>query len=117
MPIEALLVSDRPQAQPGQAKLGASRFTSIEWLSEGPVCLDRFQAAIDRLAPKLIRAKGIVNFIERPGQSFLLQLVGRRATLRPFPKFEPDCRLVLIGEASVIDSETAHAGLAEISTS
>lgn len=114
MPIEALLVTDRPPAQPGQAKVGASRFTSIEWQSSGPVSLERFQAAIDRLAPKLIRAKGIVNFIERPGQSFLLQLVGRRATLQPFPKFEPDCRLVLIGEAAVIDTETAHAGLAEI---
>ncbi|CAN7262846.1 CobW family GTP-binding protein [Aminobacter sp. LjRoot7] len=117
LPIEALLVSDRPRPEPGQAKVGASRFTSIEWQSSGPVALDRFQAAIDRLAPKLIRAKGIVSFVERPGQSFLLQLVGRRATLRPFPKFEPDCRLVLIGEASVIDAETAHAGLAEITAS
>lgn len=117
LPLEALLVSDRPQAQSGQAKVGASRFTSIEWQSSGPVALDRFQAGIDKLAPKLIRAKGIVNFVERPGQSFLLQLVGRRATLCPFPKFEPDCRLVLIGEASVIDAETAHAGLAEITAS
>jgi G3E family GTPase len=114
LPIEALLVTDRPQPAPGQAKVGASRFTSIEWQSSGPVALDRFQAAIDRLAPRLIRAKGIVSFVERPGQSFLLQLVGRRATLRPFPKFEPDCRLVLIAEASVLDAETAHAGLAEI---
>lgn len=117
LPIEALLVIDRPQPVPGQAKVGASRFTSIEWQSSGPVGLDRFQAAIDRLAPKLIRAKGIVSFVERPGQSFLLQLVGRRATLRPFPKFEPDCRLVLIAEASVLDAETAHAGLAEITAS
>lgn len=117
LPIEALLVTDRPQPVPGQAKVGASRFTSIEWQSSGPVALDRFQAAIDRLAPKLIRAKGIVSFVERPGQSFLLQLVGRRATLRPFPKFEPDCRLVLIAEASVLDAETAHAGLAEITAS
>ncbi|AMS43834.1 CobW family GTP-binding protein [Aminobacter aminovorans] len=117
LPIEALLVIDRPQPVPGQAKVGASRFTSIEWQSSGPVALDRFQAAIDRLAPKLIRAKGIVSFVERPGQSFLLQLVGRRATLRPFPKFEPDCRLVLIAEASVLDAETAHAGLAEITAS
>nr|WP_275945141.1 GTP-binding protein [Aminobacter anthyllidis] len=117
MPIEALLVADRPPAQTGQAKVGASRFTSIEWQSAAPVSLDRFQAAIDRLAPKLIRAKGIVNFIERPGQSFLLQMVGRRATLQPFPKFEPDCRLVLIGEAAVIDTETAHARLSEIFTS
>ncbi|MRX36346.1 CobW family GTP-binding protein [Aminobacter sp. MDW-2] len=117
LPIEALLVTDRPQPMPGQAKVGASRFTSIEWQSSGPVALDRFQAAIDRLAPKLIRAKGIVSFVERPGQSFLLQLVGRRATLRPFPKFEPDCRLVLIAEASVLDAETAHAGLAEITAS
>jgi G3E family GTPase len=117
MPIEALLVTDRPSAQPGQAKVGASRFTSIEWQSSNPVSLDRFQAGMDQLAPRLIRAKGIVNFIERPGQSFLLQLVGRRATLRPFPKFEPGCRLVLIGEVSVIDTETAHARLAEIFTS
>ncbi|WAX94776.1 GTP-binding protein [Aminobacter sp. NyZ550] len=114
LPIEALLVSDRPQPVPGQPKLGASRFTSIEWQSSGPVALERFQAAIDRLAPKLVRAKGIVSFVERPGQSFLLQLVGRRATLQPLPKFEPDCRLVLIAEASVLDAETAHAGLAEI---
>ncbi|PWK68243.1 CobW family GTP-binding protein [Aminobacter sp. AP02] len=117
MPIEALLVTDRPPAQPGQAKITASRFTSIEWQSSGPVALERFQAVMDSLAPKLIRAKGIVNFFERPGQCFLLQMVGRRATLRPFSKFEPDCRLVLIGEASVIDSETAHAGLAEIHVS
>ncbi|WP_432284681.1 CobW family GTP-binding protein [Aminobacter sp. BA135] len=117
LPIEALFVIDRPQPVPGQAKVGASRFTSIEWQSSGPVTLDRFQAAIDRLAPKLIRAKGIVSFVERPGQSFLLQLVGRRATLRPFPKFEPDCRLVLIAEASVLDAAAAHAGLAEITAS
>lgn len=117
MPIEALLVTDRPSAQSGQTKVSASRFTSIEWQSSNPVSLDRFQAGMDQLAPRLIRAKGIVNFIERPGQSFLLQMVGRRATLRPFPKFEPGCRLVLIGEASVIDTETAHARLSEIFTS
>lgn len=114
IPIEALLVFDRHFEQPAQGRIAASRFTSVEWRQTGSVGLERFQAGMAALAPRLIRAKGIVNFTEQPGKSFVLQMVGRRASLSPFAKFEPDCRLVVIGEAAAVDTETVHAHLAQI---
>ena len=114
LPIEALFVADRPQPELDVASIAASRFISVEWQSTGAMHLDRFQAAMGELASQLIRAKGIVNFVEQPGRSFLLQMVGRRASLQPFQRHEPECRLVLIGEAAVFDAEAAYSLLSDM---
>ncbi|MCA0275987.1 MAG: GTP-binding protein [Proteobacteria bacterium] len=114
LPIEALFVADRSQPAQDASSVVASRFTSVEWQSTGAVHLDRFQAAMGELATQLIRAKGIVNFVEQPGRSFLLQMVGRRASLQPFSRYEPECRLVLIGEATIFNSEAAYTLLSDM---
>ena len=114
LPIEALFVAGRSQPTQDASSVVASRFTSVEWQSTGAVHLDRFQAAMGELATQLIRAKGIVNFVEQPGRSFLLQMVGRRASLQPFSRCEPECRLVLIGEATIFNSEAAYTLLSDM---
>jgi G3E family GTPase len=61
----------------------ADRFETISWTSEHPVSLPRFQAAIGRLAPKLARAKGLIQTVEQPGRLLEFQFAGGRATLVP----------------------------------
>ena len=62
----------------------------------------------------LVRAKGLLSFAEKPGQSYLLQMVGMRATLAPAQQSSEGCRLVLIGEADAFDPRRARARLSEI---
>ncbi|WOH65441.1 GTP-binding protein [Bradyrhizobium sp. BWA-3-5] len=61
----------------------ADRFETLSWTSERPISLPRLQQAIGRLAPRLIRAKGLVETVEQPGRLMVFQLAGGRATLAP----------------------------------
>ncbi|MDC9822773.1 GTP-binding protein [Devosia sp. ZB163] len=97
--------ADRP-------KVTADRFVSLEWEWMGAVGAERFQACIGRLAPQLVRAKGIVNLLDRDG-SFSFNLVGRRATMEPLARLHKACRLVLIGERGRLDVEDARDVLLE----
>ncbi len=67
----------------GRRRPAAERFESLSWTSDRPVSLRRFQAAIGRLAPRLARAKGILECVEQPGRRLVFQLAGGRATLAP----------------------------------
>jgi len=111
-----ILFSDMPRrARPSPAlRVGAGRFASLEWHSPGSVSLHEFQKVIEELAPMLVRAKGLLSFAEKPGQSYLLQMVGMRATLAPAQQSSEGCRLVLIGEADAFDPRRARARLSEI---
>jgi hypothetical protein len=67
--------------------------------------LARLQAAINRLAPKLARAKGLFESVEQPGRLMLLQFAGGRATLAPGgppAAGMPRTRMVFVAEIGVL---------------
>jgi len=81
------------------------RFETLSWTSKWPVSLPRFQKAIGRLAPKLVRAKGLFETLEQPGRSTVFQLAGGRATLAPGATPDasvPRTRIVFIAELGAI---------------
>jgi G3E family GTPase len=84
----------------------APRFDTLSWSAPAPLSLGRFQNVIGMLAPKLIRAKGIVTFAETPREPMLFQLVGARATITASP-VPPGAglaaELVLIAESGLLD--------------
>jgi G3E family GTPase len=83
----------------------ADRFETLSWTSEHPISLQRLQQAISRLAPKLVRAKGIFETVEQPGRLTVFQLAGGRATLAPgdaLPAGVPRTRIVFIAELGVL---------------
>ena len=92
---------------PRRAGPVAARFESLSW-SGGALSLARFQAAMQALAPRLVRAKGVLALDDRD-QKLLFQMVGRRATLAPMARdgAEEDCetgsRLVLIWEIGALE--------------
>jgi len=94
------------------------RFESFDWTSEAPISLARFQQAIGRMAPRLVRAKGLLETVERPDGCYLFQLAGGKATLAPFDRDEPvqpGTRIVFIAEIgqitqSEIDEAMSVAG-------
>jgi G3E family GTPase len=109
VPAALLFLSELDRAPvpraPGPRRPAADRFEALSWASERPVSLSRLQAAIARLAPKLARAKGILDTVEQPGRSMVFQFAGGRATLAtggtPVPGM-PRTRIVFIAEIGVL---------------
>ncbi|HVZ08056.1 CobW family GTP-binding protein [Rhodopila sp.] len=87
----------------------AERFETFGWTSERPVSLPAFQAAIGRLAPKLARAKGILEVAEQPGRRLVFHLAGGRATLAPYAGTVeagvPAVRVVFVAELGRVSAE------------
>ncbi|MGI6855543.1 CobW family GTP-binding protein [Mesorhizobium sp. 1B3] len=98
-------------ATPVSATVRADRFTKLEWQTKASLPLEGFQSLIAEFAPSLVRAKGILRFRERPGQGYLLQMVGYKVTLEPTSGEEDGCRLVMIGERGRLASESLQARL------
>jgi G3E family GTPase len=65
----------------GPKRPAEDRFETLSWTSDRPIVLSRFQQAIQRLAPKLARAKGLFETMEQPGKPMVFQFAGGRATL------------------------------------
>jgi G3E family GTPase len=105
---EVLFGGDHPSspfvATAPSGPIDTGRFVTVEWQVPGPVSLQGLRAVIEEFAPALVRAKGILRFREKPGQHFLLQMVGRRVILEPAPDLSGDCRLVLIGETGRLNT-------------
>ena len=81
------------------------RFESFNWTSEEPISLAGFQQAIGRLSSRLVRAKGLLETIEKPDCRYLFQLAGGKATLVPFDRNDPaqaGTRIVFIAEIDKI---------------
>jgi G3E family GTPase len=100
---------DRPPAPRdlGRRRPASDRFETLSWTSHQPVSLPRLQNAIERLAPKLARAKGLFEAVEQPGRQLLFQLAGGRATLAPAgaPTLgAPRARIVFIAEIGVLSA-------------
>ncbi|SFU46170.1 cobalamin biosynthesis protein CobW [Methylobacterium sp. 174MFSha1.1] len=97
----------------GTARLVAAEcFDTLSWTARHPLALARFQAAIGRLAPHLVRAKGFVSFAHQPDRPMLFQLVGTRATVVPTAVPARDgvaARLVLIARSGDLDRDRATA--------
>ncbi|TCU73838.1 G3E family GTPase [Bradyrhizobium sp. R2.2-H] len=98
---------DRPAAprDVGPRRPAEERFETLSWTSDKPVSLPRLQQAINRLAPKLARAKGLFETIEQPGRVMVFQFAGGRATLAPgdVPAAgAPRTRIVFIAELGVL---------------
>jgi G3E family GTPase len=93
--------------EPGPRRPAVDRFETLSWTSERPVSLPRLQQAINRLAPKLARAKGLFETVEQPGRLMVFQLAGGRATLAPGGALAagvPRARIVFIAEIGVLSS-------------
>ncbi|KRR06231.1 GTPase [Bradyrhizobium jicamae] len=91
--------------EPGPRRPTADRFETLSWTSERPVSLPRLQQAIGRLAPKLVRAKGLFETVEQPGRLMVFQFAGGRATLAPGEAPAagvPRTRIVFIAEIGVL---------------
>jgi len=91
--------------EPGPRRPAEERFETLSWTSEQPVSLSRLQRAIDRLAPKLARAKGLFETIEQPGKSVVFQFAGGRATLAPGgtrSAGSPRTRIVFVAEVGLL---------------
>lgn len=115
LPFE-LLFAGRPQRDRGSAALsfllqGDDRFVEFEWSTERSVPLARFQAAIERLTPELLRAKGFLSLEERPGECLLFQLVGKSAGLSRVDRAVPGIQLAFIGRAGTLQIDRARAVL------
>ena len=95
-------------APPARPALSAGRYDTLVWTAPGPLSMAAFQAAMERLAPLLVRAKGVLAFADRP-TPLLFQLVGRRATISPGPVAAGG--LVLIHEIGRLDHDAARAAL------
>lgn len=107
LPLDLLDPRDRTttsRALPASRKDHSTRFEAVEWQSDGPVPKAAFQAFLHQLAPSLLRAKGFLSFTEKTGRTSLLQLAGRRATLKPYRHTREGCQLVLIGEKGDLDA-------------
>lgn len=89
----------------------ADRFATLEWRCEGAIPMEAFQSAVASLSPKVMRAKGFVSFVEKPGMQLIFQLAGQRATLAPRKEAGKGCALVFIGERNLFDPEDARAVL------
>lgn len=103
--------ASRFAAMPITETIVADRFIKLEWQANAPLPLQGFQSLITEFARSLVRAKGILQFRERPGQSYLLQMVGNRATLEPTSGKGDGCRLVVIGEREHLAGEILRARL------
>lgn len=92
----------------------ADRFAALEIERADPARMAAFQSALEELAPHLLRVKGIRNFAELTGRSFLFQMVGRRATLTPSDRAQQGCRIVFIGERGAFDPDRARQVLSAV---
>jgi G3E family GTPase len=92
----------------GPRRPAEERFETLSWTSEQPVSLPRLQQAINQLAPKLARAKGLFETVEQPGRLMVLQFAAGRATLAngdvPAPGV-PRARIVFVAELGVLSKE------------
>ncbi len=91
--------------EPGPRRPAEERFETLSWTSDRPISLSRLQQAINQLAPKLARAKGLFETVEQPGRLMVFQFAGGRATLAPGeapPTGTPRSRIVFIAELGLL---------------
>jgi len=108
----ALLFPEDPNHVPAPRetrprRLTSDRFETLSWTSDRLVSIARLQAAIEKLAPNVARAKGLFEAAEQPGRQFVFQFVGGRAMLAPAgtpPPGSPRARIVFVAEVGALSS-------------
>lgn len=123
LPPELLFPADPdrppPPRDPGKRRPAADRFETLAWTADAPVSMPRLQTAINRLAPRLARAKGLFEVEGEPGRQWLLQLAGGRATLSPTaprPPGAPRARIVFIAEIGTLSQAEIDAAMNPVRT-
>jgi G3E family GTPase len=99
--------------------LKSDRFETMSWTSDRLVSLSRLQAVIGKLAPKLARAKGLIETVEQPGRQFVFQFAGGRATLAPAGTPAPGlprARIVFVAEIGALSSAEVGCMMDECAT-
>jgi G3E family GTPase len=82
-----------------------AEFAAWSWRSEAPLDRAAFRAALRRLPPGLLRAKGVVAFADRPEERAVFQLVGRRHSIEAAEGPAPAAStLVAIARAGSLDA-------------
>jgi G3E family GTPase len=87
--------------------LALPQFENASWTSNAPLSLARFQRIVSRLAAKSLRIKGLLTFVETPGQTTLFQCVGQRATFVASPTpltGNRTAEIVFIGRQGELDA-------------
>lgn len=111
IPFDILFANLRERStaeqETGHPHHGDERFVHLEWSSDSPISFPAFQGAIQSFAAQLARAKGFLTVRERPGERFLFQLVGQRASLSPAVEAGSGTQLVFIGRADRFDTTLA----------
>ncbi len=94
-------------------------YESWSWEGEASLHGTGLVEAIAALPDGILRGKGFLHLREDPGNRYLLQLVGRRYTVRcdqPWDGATPGSRLVLIGLPGSVDAARLDATLARLAT-
>lgn len=112
LPVDLILAFGAAERmRPPRPVESDGRFVTLELESGEPARLAEFQRAMERLAPSLLRAKGLLTFAEMPGKPLVFQMTGNRATLAPFGRQLSGCQLVLIGERGLFHPAEARRAL------
>jgi G3E family GTPase len=89
-------------------------FTTWTWHSDEPLSMRALRQAVERLPLSIYRAKGFVFLADLPEERWLLQVVGRRASLTvdaPWGDAAPQSQLVFIAEAGAPDADAVQSAL------
>ncbi len=102
----------------GDATTGGAAVPSFEsttFSSKSPLRLQRLHAVLGALPRGVVRVKGILNLVEKPGHRCLLQVSGARALVtvgQPWGAEEPETRIVFIGLSGAVNERRIAEGLA-----
>lgn len=92
-------------------------YETWSWAGADPVNGAGFVEALTALPDGVLRAKGFLHLREDPDNRYLLQLVGRRYTIkldRPWDEDAPGSRIVVIGLPGSIETERLDATIARL---
>lgn len=110
IPLDACLglagaasAADRASAAPREIN---HCFATATYTTRGPIPLAALNAFLSALPPGVLRAKGMLDLIERPGTRFLIQAAGKSAAFVPWTAdgvVEGSGALVLIGTENALN--------------
>ena len=117
VPVDLVLGIDTKRdlkAEPSLPTDHAHDFESLSFTVDEPLDGDRLQAFFETLPEALLRAKGVLNLVEKPDRRTIYQRVGARwhyTTGEPWGDVQPHSSLVFISPAGVLDEPTLEARL------
>ena len=113
IPMEALFgMERRPIKSAPHHHVEDSHFQSASFELAEPLNFKALVGMIKAQGPNMLRAKGLLHVVERPGDKLAFNAVGRRVHVRTIGKFEgePKSTLVFIAQGT-LDEEALRAQL------